>query len=248
MGACVVTNGGIFSLFTDPHAFERHLHLVNRANLETALRAEVFVNESDHQVRAAHKILRYKPIQRSFAAPKSVIRAKDPRLQQIIVAEHGFFLPGESSAQRAAETEEGRDEVQEQVIELNQFEDEFGAFEQLDTPEDPLVTQAIRLCPRLISKGPHRKPTWVLRGNCPRAFVICSRASQGNHSRSFPLLPLPSPNTPRPSHRPPSRHPPNSPSPSSRLIPRGRGLPREKNPRTGENPVPLMRRTRAGGL
>ena len=35
------------------------------------------------------------------------------------------------------ETEEGRDKVQEQVIELDQFEDEFGAFEQLDTLEDP---------------------------------------------------------------------------------------------------------------
>ena len=98
MGACVVANGGTFSLFVDPHAFERHLHLVNRADLETTLCAMVFVNESDHQVRATHKILGYKPIQRSFAAPKSVIRAKDPRLQQITVAEHDFFLPGEFSA------------------------------------------------------------------------------------------------------------------------------------------------------
>ena len=95
----MVANGGTFSLFADPHAFECHLHLVNRADLETVLRAEVFVNESDHQVRAAHKILGYDPIQRSFMAPKSVIRAKDPRLQKIIVVEHGFFFPGESSAQ-----------------------------------------------------------------------------------------------------------------------------------------------------
>ena len=137
MGVCVVANGRTFSLFADPHTFERHLYLVNRADLETILRAEVFVNESDHQVRAAHKILGYDPIQRSFAAPKSVIKAKDPWLQKITVAEHGFFFPGESSAQQAAETEEGRDEVQEQVIELDQSEDEFGTFEQLDTPEDP---------------------------------------------------------------------------------------------------------------
>ena len=137
MGVCVVANGGTFSLFADPHAFKCHLYLVNRADLETVLRAEVFVNESDHQVRAAHKILGYDPIQRSFAAPKSVIRAKDPRLQKITVAEHGFFFPGESSAQQAAKTEEGRDEVREQVIELDQSEDEFGAFEQLDMPKDP---------------------------------------------------------------------------------------------------------------
>ena len=94
----MVANGGTFSLFADPHAFERLLHLVNRAYLETVLRAEVFVHESDHQVRAAHKILGYNPIQRSFAAPKSVIKAKDPRLQKIIVAEHSFFFLWESSA------------------------------------------------------------------------------------------------------------------------------------------------------
>ena len=35
------------------------------------------------------------------------------------------------------EIEEGGDKVQEQVVELDQSEDEFGAFEQLDTPEDP---------------------------------------------------------------------------------------------------------------
>ena len=50
------------------------------------------MNEGDHQVRAAHKILRYDPIQKSFAAPKYVIKAKDPQLQKITVAEHGFFL------------------------------------------------------------------------------------------------------------------------------------------------------------
>ena len=95
----MVANGGTFSLFADPHTFKRHLHLVNQADLETVLCAEVFVNESDHQVCAAHKILGYDPIQRSFTAPKSVIRAKDPRLQRITVTEHSFFLPRESSAQ-----------------------------------------------------------------------------------------------------------------------------------------------------
>ena len=93
----MVANRGTFSLFADPHTFECHLHLVNRADLETILRVEVFMNESDHQVRAAHKILGYDPIQRSFAAPKSVIKAKDPRLQKITIAKHDFFFPGEFS-------------------------------------------------------------------------------------------------------------------------------------------------------
>ena len=59
MGVCVVANGGTFSLFANPHSFECHLHLVNQADLETVLCAEVFVNESNHQVRAVHKILGY---------------------------------------------------------------------------------------------------------------------------------------------------------------------------------------------
>ena len=95
------------------------------------------MNEGDHQVKAAHKILGYDPIQKSFAAPKYVIKAKDPWLQKITVAEHGFFFPGGSSAQQATETEEGRDEGEEQVIDLDQSEDEFDAFEQLDPSDDP---------------------------------------------------------------------------------------------------------------
>ena len=215
MGAYVVANGGTFSLFADPHTFECHLHLVNLADLETALRAEVFVNESDHQVCAAHKILGYEPIQRSFAAPKFVIRAKDPRLQQITVAEHGFFLPGESSAQRAAETEEGGDEVQEQVIKLDQSEDEFGVFEQLDTPEDPFGDTGYQNLPEADLQGTSsqtdmgfkRKPSVSLRD------LLEGQPGKDAPRKSQPKLPFPSPNTPRPSHRPPSRHPLNSPPP-----------------------------------
>ena len=87
--------------------------MVNRADLETILRTEVFVNEGDHQVRAAHKILEYDPIQKSFAASKYVIKAKDLRLQKITIAEHGFFFAGGFSAQQVAETEEGKDEGEE---------------------------------------------------------------------------------------------------------------------------------------
>ena len=67
-------------LFADPNAFHWHFHLVNRVDLETVFQAGVFVNDEDGQVRAAHKILGYDPIQKSFAAPKHVIRANDPRL------------------------------------------------------------------------------------------------------------------------------------------------------------------------
>ena len=123
--------------------------MVNRADLETVLKAEVFVNKVDNQVRAAHKILRYDPIQKSFSAPKYVIRAKDPRFHRITVAEHGFLLPkgssaqggatlvGSSSSHQAAKAEGVKVESEEQVTELDQSEDEFGVFDQVDLSEDP---------------------------------------------------------------------------------------------------------------
>ena len=80
------------SFFANPHAFHRHFHLINRVDLETVLKAVVFVNNKDGQVRVAHKILGYDPIQKSFPAPKHVIRANDPRFQKITVVEHGFLI------------------------------------------------------------------------------------------------------------------------------------------------------------
>ena len=123
--------------------------MVNREDLETILKAEVFVNEVDNQVRAAQKILGYDPIQKSFSAPKYVTRAKDPRLHRITIAEHGFLLlegppvpkgaslAGSSSSHQAAKAEGGRVESKGQVAELGQFEDEFGVFDQVNLSEDP---------------------------------------------------------------------------------------------------------------
>ena len=107
------------------------------------------MNEGDNQVRAAHKILGYDLIQKSFLASKYVIRAKDPRLHRITIAEHSFLLPegssaqggvrlaGSSSSHQATEAEEVRAKSEKQVAELGQFEDEFGAFDQVDLSEDP---------------------------------------------------------------------------------------------------------------
>ena len=91
----------------------------------------VFVNEADNQVRAAHKILGYDTIQKSFPAPKHVIKANNPWLQQITVAEHGFVLPegspvlkgiplaGPFSSHQAVEAEG----------DLGPSEEEFGVFD-----------------------------------------------------------------------------------------------------------------------
>ena len=78
-----------------------------------------------------------------------MIRAKDPWLHRITVAEHGFLLPEGSSAQggatlagsssslQAAEAKGVRTESEEQVAELGQSEDEFGVFDQVDLSKDP---------------------------------------------------------------------------------------------------------------
>ena len=107
------------------------------------------MNKVDNQVRAAYKILRYDPIQKSFSAQKYVIRAKDPRLHRITVVKHEFLLPEGSSAQRgatlagsssshqAAKAEGVKVESEEQVAELGQSKDEFSVFDQVDLSEDP---------------------------------------------------------------------------------------------------------------
>ena len=73
--------------FVDPHAYQRHFHLVNRVDLETVLNTADFINEKDGQVRAAHKILGYAPVQKSFADARHVISANRPQLPKITVVE-----------------------------------------------------------------------------------------------------------------------------------------------------------------
>ena len=82
-----------FNDIADPHATTPSLRLVNKVSLDRILQSEVYVNESDGQLRAAHLILGYIPILRAFQAPRCVIRVKDPRLHKISVAYEGFVVP-----------------------------------------------------------------------------------------------------------------------------------------------------------
>ena len=84
-------------LFIDPHAYQRHFHLVNRADLETVLNIADFINEEDGQVRAAHKILGYAPVQKSFAGARHVISASRPWLLKITMVETEFLISQEPS-------------------------------------------------------------------------------------------------------------------------------------------------------
>ena len=82
-----------FNDFADKHSTKPHLGLVNRESLDRILRSEVYINEANGQLRAAHLILGYTPISCAFQAPKCMIKANDPRLHRISVAYEGFVVP-----------------------------------------------------------------------------------------------------------------------------------------------------------
>ena len=67
--------------------------LVNKESMDNILKAEIFIH-SNGQLRAAHLILGYTPISKTFLAPKCVIKVNNSHLQRISVAALGFLLPG----------------------------------------------------------------------------------------------------------------------------------------------------------
>ena len=134
----------MFFLFADPHAFHRHFHLVNRVDLETVLQAAVFVNDGDGQVgdgqvRAAHKILGYAPVQKSFADPRHVISKSRPRLPKITVVETGFLISKVPSVPESIPLvgPSSSRQVAEDKGELDQPEEGFGVFNLANQSEDP---------------------------------------------------------------------------------------------------------------
>lgn len=113
----------------------------------------------DGQLRAAHLILDYIPISKSFQALKSVIKARDPRLHRINVATPSFPITGPvpegmlttdlipesilkvalppphtieeaTSSNPTITKEEEEEEKEEEVVEISDFEDEFEFFNQ----------------------------------------------------------------------------------------------------------------------
>ena len=82
-----------FNDITYPNSTTSSLRLVNKVSLDRILQFEVYANESDGQLRAAHLILGYTPISLAFQAPRCVIRAKDPRLHRSSVAYKVFVIP-----------------------------------------------------------------------------------------------------------------------------------------------------------
>ena len=105
----------------------------------------------DGQLWAAHLILDYIPISKSFQAPKCVIKAWDPQLQRISVVALGFLISGlipkgvlttnpilegipkveASSSCPITEKKEKEEEEEEEgeIVEVSDSEDDFGVFD-----------------------------------------------------------------------------------------------------------------------
>ena len=149
--------------FTNKSSTKPQLSLVNKENLDRILRAEVYVNEADGQLQAAHLILGYTPISLAFQAPKYVIKARDPRLHRISIAYEGFVVPEgipipegtsltqplfiatpsveASLSQPILEEEEEEEEKEEEekspegIVDLSDSSEDFEVFNQAPSPE-----------------------------------------------------------------------------------------------------------------
>ena len=209
------------------------------------------MNKVDNQVRAAYKILKYDPIQKSFSAPKYVIRAKDPRLHRITVAKHEFLLPkgsfaqrgatlaGFSSSHQAAKVEGVKAKSEEQVAKLGQSKDEFSVFNQVDLSEDPsgdlgdpsLIEADLLGASSQVEMGFKRKPPTSL------LDLIEGQPGKDAPGKSQPKLP-PSPPKPQSAQTRSSSTPSQPSSPRSKLPPPPQPANRKrKRASKGEAPV-----------
>ena len=137
-------------------------------SLDRILQSEVYVNESDGQLRAAHLILGYTPISRAFQAPKCMIKAKDPRLHRISVAYEGFVVPegiplpkntvfhqpfpvatlSTGAPSPSPILQEGEEEQEEQgFVDLTESVDDFEVFDQPSSPKSPPEEMGIQRKP-----------------------------------------------------------------------------------------------------
>ena len=135
--------------FVDKNVAIPNFSLVNQLSLDMILKADVFVH-SDGQLRAAHVILSYTPISKSFQVPKCVIKAKDPRLHQISIVVPGFLLtdpitkgipkialPPQRAVKEEATSSQLSTKEEEGIVEVFDSEDDFKVFNQPSSPETP---------------------------------------------------------------------------------------------------------------
>ena len=79
-----------FDEFANKYSATPNFNIVNEHDLTRILKSEIFIH-TNGQLQATHIILGYDPISPSFQAPKYVIKAKAPGLQQINIIVPGFL-------------------------------------------------------------------------------------------------------------------------------------------------------------
>ena len=84
-----VSNCLVFLCLTDKEQVTPWISLINVPTLNYLLRSQIFVND-DGQLRAAHLVLDYEPLSRSFQDVDNAIRANDYRLASIDVSRPHF--------------------------------------------------------------------------------------------------------------------------------------------------------------
>ena len=87
-----VSNCLVFLYVTDKEQVNPQISLINVSALNYLLRSQIFVND-DGQLRAAHLVLDYEPLSRSFQDIGNAIRANDYRLAHIDVSRPHFLAP-----------------------------------------------------------------------------------------------------------------------------------------------------------
>ena len=165
------------------------------------MQAAVFVNDGDGQVRAAHKILGYPPVQKSFVDAKHVISASRPWLPKITVVETGFLISqepsvpvnippvGPSSSHQVA-GDEG---------ELVRPEEGFGVFDLVHQSEDPSgdIGDPALSEAELSSIGTSSQVEMGLKRKPPTPLLQLLEGQPGNDTQGTPQPEAPSP-PPRP--------------------------------------------------
>ena len=186
--------------FVDPRAYQQHFHLVNRVDLETVLQAAVFVNDGDGQVRAAHKILGYAPVQKSFADPRHVISDSRPWLPKITVVESRFLISEGSSVPEGVPLVDlsSSHQVAEDEGELDQPEEGFGVFDLANQSEDPSgdIGDPALSEVELSSVGTSSQAEMGLKRKPPTTLLKLLEGQPGKDVQGTPQLNAPSPPPP----------------------------------------------------
>ena len=136
-----VSNCLIFLCLTDKEQVAPRLSLINVPALNYLLRSQIFVNDNE-QFRAAHLVLDYETLSRSFQDVSNAIKANDYRLARIDVSRPHFLAPHDLppvdhpiphgvplAAQQIQQVPLGQAVAQEGIASSSSLEEEIDKFQ-----------------------------------------------------------------------------------------------------------------------